>query len=66
MGLTEYLITKLNLSKKGNNQAQKTKQNINDFCKSGSSNNKKIPTSKNKTIGFMFFNSNLAMCLNTP
>lgn len=34
MGLTEYLISKMNLGKKGSQQSNKK---INDFCRSGDS-----------------------------
>ena len=59
MGLTEYLINKMSLGKKGSNQ-QSTKK-INDFCRSGDSSSNKNSDSKNKTIGFMFFNSNVML-----
>ncbi len=39
MGLTEYLINKMSLGKKGSNQQSNKK--INDFCRSGDSTSNK-------------------------
>jgi hypothetical protein len=59
MGLTEYLVGKINPSKKGGASSASTKK-INDFCKSDSVKSKTVEV-KNKTIGFMFFNSNIML-----
>lgn len=60
MGLTEYLVGKMNFGKKGVSNQQSNKK-INDFCRSGDSFSKN--ETKNKTIGFMFFNSNVMLNL---
>lgn len=59
MGLTEYLVGKINPSKKGGAGLGTTKK-INDFCKNDNLKNKTTEP-KNKTIGFMFFNSNIML-----
>ena len=61
MDLTEYLINKINPMKKQTTTAQQNKK-IHDFCKD-TSKTKNLKDSKNKTVGFMFFNSNLMLSL---
>jgi hypothetical protein len=59
MGLTEYLVAKINPSKKGSAGSGAAKK-INDFCKSDNVKSKTVEV-KNKTIGFMFFNSSIML-----
>jgi hypothetical protein len=49
------------LYKKQITNAQQANKKINDFCNNDNSKAKKQSSTKNKTVGFMFFNSNLAL-----
>lgn len=60
MGLTEYLLEKTSMGKKSSFNQQPNKK-INEFCRSSDIGSNKSYESKNKTIGFMFFNSNVML-----